>query len=97
MPSLSTFARAGPNVSRESGCVLLREEPTIHSVAFTFDDVVELDHRPHRRICVHVERRGMPAAAIVEPASSSARGDAVRLQPRADVRAFVRRTELHFG
>jgi hypothetical protein len=65
-PSFCKFALAGPHGAREGCRELLRERPAIHSVAFTFDDVLELDHRPHRRIRVHVQRRGMPAAAIVE-------------------------------
>lgn len=75
-PSFCKFALAGPHSAREACRGLLRERAPIHSVAFTFDDVLELDHRPHRRIRVHVQRRGMSAAAIVERPFELPRADA---------------------
>ena len=94
-PSFCKFALAGPQGAREACRELLRERPAIHSVAFTFDDVLELDHRPHRRIHVHVQRRGMSAAAIVERPFELPRPDA----PFAfsGEPAFVRWTASLFG
>jgi hypothetical protein len=65
-PTMCAFAMAGPHGASVTCREMLRTRPAIHAVALAYDDVVELDNRPHRRIRVHVERRGMPAAALVE-------------------------------
>ena len=65
-PTMCAFAMAGPHGASVMCREMLRTRPAIHAVALAYDDVVELDNRPHRRVRVHVERRGMPAAALVE-------------------------------
>jgi hypothetical protein len=74
---------------------VLLEKPAIHSVAFTIDDVLERDQRPHRRIRVQVQRRGMSAAAIVERPFELPRPDALFAFTGEPV--FVRWTESLFG
>ena len=65
-PTLCVLAFTGPQGALVGCRDMLRENTAGHAAAFAFDDVVELDGKPHRRIRVHVQRRGMPAAAIVE-------------------------------
>jgi hypothetical protein len=94
-PTMCAFAMAGPHGAAVMCREMLRTRPAISAVALAYDDVVELDNRPHRRLRVHVERRGMQASALVErpftvPTTDAAfafTGDAT----------FVRWTDSLFG
>jgi hypothetical protein len=75
-PTTCVFPMTGPHGGRLGCRTLLRERAETTAAAFTFDDIVELDGVPQRRVRVHVQRRGMPAAALVERRFEVPRGGA---------------------
>jgi hypothetical protein len=93
-PTMCAFAMQGPVAARESCRALLATNAKANAVAFAFDDIVDVDRVAHRRLRVYVQRRGMPAAAIVERRFDLPRGGASFTFSGEPV--FVRWTESLF-
>jgi hypothetical protein len=92
--TIANFAMQGPLTSLASCRTMLAKDPEATSVVFWIDDLLQVDGLPDRRLRFHAQRRGDPAAAIIDQRFTTPTDD----QPFAFTGAptFIRWTDSLF-